>query len=129
MADSLIKVVTAAVTLHWTAMQELWPTLKDYSVPKVRINNRMYRTAGLAHCEVHEVEFSSKFFNRYKTEMLCVIVPHELIHVADFIMFGEDPTDMWHGPAWRQLMLEYGLPPEAFHQYYINKSDPIVRTL
>ena len=129
MADSLIKVVTAAVALHWSAMQELWPQLKNHKVPKVRINNRLYRTAGFAHCEVHEVEFGSKFFNRYKHEMLCVIVPHELIHVADFIINGEDPTDFWHGPDWRRMMLEYGLPPSATHEYYINKSDPIVRAL
>jgi predicted SprT family Zn-dependent metalloprotease len=129
MADSLIKVVTAAVALHWSAMQELWPQLKNHKVPKVRINNRLYRTAGFAHCEVHEVEFASKFFNRYKHEMLCIIVPHELIHVADFIINGEDPTDFWHGPDWRRMMLEYGLPPSATHEYYINKSDPIVRLL
>ena len=129
MADSLIKVVTAAVALHWSAMQELWPQLKNHKVPKVRINNRLYRTAGFAHCEVHEVEFGSKFFNRYKHEMLCVIVPHELIHVADFIINGEDPTDMWHGPMWCKMMQQYGLPPVATHEYYINKNDPIVRLL
>ena len=129
MADSLIKVVTAAVALHWSAMQELWPQLKNHKVPKVRINNRLYRTAGFAHCEVHEVEFGSKFFNRYKHEMLCVIVPHELIHVADFTINGEDPTNFWHGPMWCKMMQQYGLPPAATHEYYINKNDPIVRLL
>ena len=129
MADSLIKVVTAAVALHWSAMQELWPQLKNHKVPKVRINNRLYRTAGFAHCEVHEVEFGSKFFNRYKHEMLCVIVPHELIHVADFIINGDDPTNFWHGPMWCKMMQQYGLPPAATHEYYINKNDPIVRLL
>jgi len=129
MSDTLVKVVTATATVHWTAMQKLWPKLKKYNVPRIKVNNRRWRIAGMAYCIKHEVEFSSKFFNNYKNEMLCIIIPHELIHIADFIMFGEDNTDNGHGPAWRKLMVEYGLLPDRYHHYYINKSDPVVKLL
>ena len=129
MAKPLIQVLEQKVSRTWRELQELYPKLKKYNAPKVKINNRMWRTAGLAHCEIHSVEFSSKFFNRYEFEMYREIVPHELIHVADFIINGDDPTNFWHGPMWCKMMQEYGLPPNRFHEYYINKNDPIVRML
>jgi predicted SprT family Zn-dependent metalloprotease len=129
MSDSLLKVITACVALHWMQMQVLWDKLKPYNAPKVRINNRLYRTAGLAFSEDHIVEFGSKFFNNYKTEMLCIIIPHELIHVADFIINGKDNTKLGHGPSWQRMMLEYGLPPDRYHNYIINKNDPIIKML
>jgi len=129
MAKPLIQVLEQKVSRIWHELQELYPELKKHNAPKVKINNRMWRTAGLAHCEIHSVEFSSKFFNRYEFEMYREIVPHELIHVADFIINGDDPTDLWHGPGWCKMMLEYGLEPNRFHNLYINKSDPIVKAL
>ena len=129
MAKPLIQVLEQKVSRTWRELQELYPKLKKYNAPKVKINNRMWRTAGLAHCEIHCVEFSSKFFNRYEFEMYREIIPHELIHVADFIINGDDPTNFWHGPMWCKMMQEYGLPPNRFHEYYINKNDPIVRML
>ena len=129
MAKPLIQVLEQKVSRIWHELQELYPKLKKHNAPKVKINNRMWRTAGLAHCEIHCVEFSSKFFNRYEFEMYREIIPHELIHVADFIINGDDPTNFWHGPMWCKMMQEYGLPPNRFHQYYINKNDPIVRML
>jgi len=129
MARPLIQVLEQQVSRTWRELQELYPKLKKYNAPKVKINNRMWRTAGLAHCEIHCVEFSSKFFNRYEFEMYREIIPHELIHVADFIINGDDPTNFWHGPMWCKMMKEYGLPPNRFHEYYINRNDPIVRML
>lgn len=129
MAKPLIQVLEQKVSRIWRELQELYPRLKKHNAPKVKINNRMWRTAGLAHCEIHCVEFSSKFFNRYEFEMYREIIPHELIHVADFIINGDDPTDLWHGPMWCKMMQQYGLPPAATHEYYINKNDPIVRLL
>ena len=129
MARPLIQVLEQQVSRTWRELQELYPKLKKYNAPKVKINNRMWRTAGLAHCEIHCVEFSSKFFNRYEFEMYREIIPHELIHVADFIINGDDPTNFWHGPMWCKMMQEYGLEPNRFHNLYINKNDPIVRLL
>ena len=129
MAQPLIQVLERQAHLVWMALQATYPELRTYKVPKVGINNRLWKVAGYAYCEEHRVEFGSKFFGRYKPQMLLEIVPHELIHVADFIINGNDMTDGGHGIGWRNMMRAYGLEPNRYHNLHINKSDPIITAL
>jgi predicted SprT family Zn-dependent metalloprotease len=43
--------------------------------------------------------------------MLKVILPHELAHQVDWDINKKDG----HGPTWKSIMVNYGLPPDRLH--------------
>ncbi len=53
--------------------------------------------------------------------MLQVILPHELIHQADFDLYGDSEKICGHGKRWAKLMVEYGLEPEPFHTMKVSR--------
>jgi predicted SprT family Zn-dependent metalloprotease len=47
--------------------------------------------------------------------MMDVILPHEIIHQADFNLFGESEKICGHGEKWCEIMVNYGLPANPYH--------------
>jgi predicted SprT family Zn-dependent metalloprotease len=59
-----------------------------------------------------------KFFKantNYFNIMMDVILPHEIIHQADWNLFGKSEKICGHGENWQKIMLEYGLDPNPHH--------------
>lgn len=131
MAMPLIKILEDNAALVWKHLQALYPRLNKYPVPEVVANNRLWRTAGLAWCEDHRVEFATKFFGKYRHEMLAVIVPHELAHIADYIMHGAQASiiDGGHGKTWQKIMHSCNLPGDKYHTFIIAKNEPAIKYL
>lgn len=106
----------------WEALCEIHPRLCTFDVPEVRLNGRMWRTAGQAFQEYGYITISPKFYDAgFKTRMNKVVLPHELIHMADFYLFGFGEKECGHGKNWQMLMLQYGLEPEPFHTMNITQ--------
>lgn len=108
----------------WGTLCELRPRLVRYNPPKIVLNGRLWRTAGRCFQDTRTVDLGVKFFEHsrsYGIIMLTVIVPHELIHQADFDLYGESELKCGHGKNWRKLMLEYGLPDNPFHSMEIKR--------
>ena len=66
--------------------------------------------------------FDYKFFkngNKNFNYMIDVILPHEIIHQADFDLFGESEKICGHGEKWCEIMVNYGLPAEKYHNMEI----------
>jgi len=108
----------------WNDLCELRPRLVRFNPPKIKINGRLWRTAGRCFQETRKVDVGYKFFEHsreYGIIMLATIVPHELIHQADFDLYGESEKNCGHGKNWRKLMLEYGLPDNPFHSMEITR--------
>jgi hypothetical protein len=108
----------------WGTLCELRPRLVRYNPPKIVLNGRLWRTAGRCFQTTRTVDLGVKFFEHsrdYGIIMLTVIVPHELIHQADFDLYGESEKSCGHGKNWRKLMLEYGLPDNPFHSMEIKR--------
>ena len=108
----------------WQDLCELRPALVRFDPPKVVINGRLWRTAGRCFQDSRKVDLGLKFFEHsreYGIIMLSVIVPHELIHQADFDLYGESEKKCGHGKNWRKLMLEYGLPDNPFHSMNVTR--------
>ena len=112
--ENLLKKADAT----WARLQSLYPTLREHKTPEVILNNRLYRTAGRAFQEDCVIELASKFLlhsQEFHDTMYHVILPHELAHVADFLVFGESEKKCGHGQKWRDIMLQLGLEPDPFH--------------
>jgi predicted SprT family Zn-dependent metalloprotease len=106
----------------WEELCEIQPRLCGFDVPEIVLNNRMWRCAGQCFQESRKVSISSKFYDAgYATRMNKIILPHELIHQADFDLFGYGEKKCGHGKNWSMLMVQYGLEPDKFHSMTITQ--------
>jgi predicted SprT family Zn-dependent metalloprotease len=53
--------------------------------------------------------------------MIDIILPHEIIHQADFNLFGESEKKCGHGKNWCAIMQTYGLSPQKYHNMEISR--------
>jgi predicted SprT family Zn-dependent metalloprotease len=102
----------------WDNLCELYPRLTKYNPPIIKVNGRLYRTAGRCHQEDNLVELGYLFFTHspdYAKTMTNIILPHEIIHQADYNLFGLSEAKCGHGKKWHEIMINYGLSPDVYH--------------
>lgn len=102
----------------WAELARQYPALRNTKTPDIILNGRLWRTAGRAWQEDGVIELGWKFFihsPQYRAIMYNVILPHELAHIADYIVYGESELKCGHGNGWREIMIYLGLPPKATH--------------
>ena len=119
----LIKLLKAETEIIWDSLCEMYPDLAKFDCPKIRLNNRFWRTAGICDQEKNIIELGTKFFQTKKNcdTMVDVILPHEIIHQADFNLFGESEKNCGHGEKWREIMVNYGLEPNPYHSMEVKR--------
>lgn len=108
----------------WDTLCEMYPRLVRFNEPRIVINGRLWRVAGYCDQPANTIELGAKFFNSNSANynyMLRVILPHEIIHQADWNLFGESEKICGHGKNWQKIMLEYGLPANPFHTMDISR--------
>jgi predicted SprT family Zn-dependent metalloprotease len=102
----------------WDILCESYPKLVRFNPPIITLSNRLWRTAGYCEQTNNKVVLGYKFFAAnplYYHRMMNVILPHEIIHQADYNLFGESEKKCGHGKSWCEIMLKYGLPAEPHH--------------
>lgn len=120
--QKILKIVQAEARTVWAGLCEMYPSLEHFKMPEIVLNNRIWRTAGFCYQESNRVELGTKFFLAGHTStMLDIILPHELIHQADWNLYGVSEKKCGHGEKWCEMMVEYGLEPEALHKMWINR--------
>lgn len=113
----------------WWKLQARYPALKRHRTPDVIFNNRFTRTAGCAWQEDSVIELGYKFFMfsaETRKTMYHIILPHELCHVADFLVFGPSELECGHGKGWADMMGALGLPAAKFHTMDIAPAKTVV---
>ena len=118
----LNKLVQLRSTMAWQKLQAMYYELRGIDMPTVKLNARLYRTAGRCFQELQVVELGTKFFYynpNFADEMFKTIIPHELIHAADYMLHGKSDRPCGHGLTWQKMMVQYGLPPETHHEMWI----------
>ena len=105
----------------WGELCELRPRLVRFDQPRIILDARFWRTAGQCHQHENIVRMGVNFFQfpQFRATMRAVILPHELIHQADFNLYGESEKICGHGVQWQKLMVEYGLPANKYHSMLI----------
>lgn len=117
LTDSLAR-ETARI---WGELSEIQPRLTRFDEPAIILNGRLWRKAGLADLAKNQIELATKFFffsREYYDTMFRVILPHEIIHIADWVLFGESDKKCGHGTNWQKLMVQYGLEPDPYHYMF-----------
>lgn len=108
----------------WTTSCRMYPRLRKFSAPTIRLCARLWRTAGLCYQEENSITLAYKFFlhsDEYRQQMLQVILPHEIAHQVDFNLYGISEEKTGHGRNWQQIMLDYGLEPSPYHTMEISR--------
>ena len=113
----LLQTLNVQASTIWDSLCEMYPDLAKFDCPQIRLNGRFWRTAGQCHQEENLIELGVKFFQTQQNyvTMFNVILPHEIIHQADYNLFGLSEKICGHGEKWREIMVNYGLPPEKHH--------------
>jgi predicted SprT family Zn-dependent metalloprotease len=115
---ALQTLIQRETVMIWDTLCEIYTPLVHYNEPKVELNGRFWRTAGICLQEENRIQLATKFFfakTEYYKTMLNVILPHEIIHQADFNLFGISEKNCGHGKKWCEIMVKYGLPAEKYH--------------
>jgi predicted SprT family Zn-dependent metalloprotease len=120
---ALLKMLARQTAVVWAELCELYPQLVRFDEPKLELNPYTWRTAGSCFQTENRIQLGYKFFRdaRYFETMVRVILPHELIHQADYNIFGESEKICGHGEKWREMMVNYGLPAEPYHSMEITR--------
>lgn len=114
--NNLLIDIEKRAAIIWETLCEIHPRLCAFDVPTIILDNRSWRTAGQCYQLARRITISSKFYVAgYSTRMNKIILPHELIHQADYDLFGASDKDCGHGTNWCMLMVQYGLEPDKYH--------------
>jgi predicted SprT family Zn-dependent metalloprotease len=119
----LTQTLNVQAGMIWDSLCEMYPDLTKFDCPKIVLNNRFWRTAGQCHQEKNLIELGAKFFQAQQNRdiMFNVILPHEIIHQADYNLFGDSEKNCGHGENWQKIMVQYGLEPEKHHSMDIKR--------
>ncbi len=98
----------------WAELQLIYPALVAFPLPLVRVNKRLRTTGGRCWQETRIVEISNKALHDTYRYTMRTILPHELLHQADYDLNGDSNLKCGHGTAWSQMMAEYGLYPSKY---------------
>lgn len=99
----------------WVKYNKTFSGLKMFKCPKIILNNRYTKTAGVNYQQLNEIQLAAKFFVKFEAEMLTVILPHELAHQIDFNLYGISDKKCGHGKNWCNVMEKIGLPANKYH--------------
>jgi predicted SprT family Zn-dependent metalloprotease len=107
----------------WGELCELRPRLVRFDQPKIILDSRFWRVAGQCHQDQNKIRIALNFFRfvEFRATMRAVILPHEIIHQADYNLYGESEKICGHGENWQKLMVEYGLPANKYHSMEIKR--------
>ena len=103
------------IEIIWDTLCEIHPRLARFDPPQIVFSNRLTKTAGYCHQQTRVIVLAAKFMAKFPKTMLREILPHEIIHQADYDLFGESDKKCGHGANWQMLMLQYGLEPKKYH--------------
>jgi predicted SprT family Zn-dependent metalloprotease len=114
---ALLKILERETVMIWDTLCEMYPALVFTNPPKIKLNPYFWRTAGQCHQEAGIVEMGFKFFRKRENfpTMIDVILPHEIIHYADWVLYGESEKICGHGEHWCEIMVNYGLEANPYH--------------
>lgn len=122
---TLLRLIRSETLVIWGSLCDMYTPLVHYNEPKIELNSYLWRTAGQCYQLENRVQLAYKFFKanpKYSAYMLDVILPHEIIHQADYNLFGESELKCGHGVNWQNIMLQYGLDADPYHTMEILKN-------
>ncbi len=108
-----------AASIFWKNLGFHYPKLLKHTRPEIILCNRLTRTAGKNYQQENKIHLAHKFFPKNCESMLDIILPHEIVHQADYNLFGESEFKHGHGKNWVIIMQQMGLVANRYHSLKI----------
>ena len=121
---ALLTLIQRETVMIWDSLCEIYTPLVHYNEPKIELNPYNWRCAGQCFQGENRIQMATKFFlakTEYFNYMMDVILPHEIIHQADWDLYGESEKICGHGENWQKIMVEYGLKADFYHTMEISR--------
>ena len=121
---TLLNIIHRETVMIWDTLCEIYTPLVHYNEPKLELNGRLWRTAGMCFQAENRIQIATKFFlakTEYRNYMLDVILPHEIAHQADYNLFGDSEKICGHGENWAKIMVQLNLDANPYHSMEINR--------
>lgn len=115
MKATLNSIVQHEAGKIWVRYTKLYSGLLNFSMPEIKLNGRLTKTAGRCFMESNFIDLGTKFFDKHHRRMLGEILVHEIAHQIDYNLNGIPAGNRWHGRNWQKIMLAYGVDPVTYH--------------
>ena len=112
---TLNATIQAQATKIWVRYTNIYTRLALFPMPVIKLNNRLTKTAGRCFMEANVIDLGTKFFNNNYDRMIAEIMVHEIAHQVDYNLNGVPAGNRWHGKTWQDIMLNYGVEPNTYH--------------
>jgi predicted SprT family Zn-dependent metalloprotease len=99
----------------WDEYCEIFPKLVKFDCPRIVLNNRFTKTAGMSYADENRIDLGVKFFAKNAHEIMTVTLPHELAHQIEYNLNGWYPRKLHHGKQWQEIMVLIGQDPNPYH--------------
>ena len=111
--QELSEAVTAKADTVWLGLRKSYPKLGGIPRPIIKYNKRLRATAGRAFYASNPVyiDLSTDLLWEHTEEMINQILPHELAHIAAWIVY----RDNGHGRGWKAVMATLNIPINRCH--------------
>lgn len=107
--------------LLWAKFTRSHPRLAVFECPKIVLNGRYTRSAGMSFYTLNRIDISLKFFIFHETIIKNEILVHELAHQVQYNLYGEKAmkANNGHGVEWQNIMKIHGAKPDRYHELTI----------
>lgn len=104
-------------------VQRCVSTLFDDAPIKIKVEFRtgMGKYAGLVYSGEQRVILNEGLFLRNKAYFFSDIVPHEVAHILQEILYPEERAH--HGTGWKEIMKLLGVAPNPYHNLDVSAVD------
>jgi predicted SprT family Zn-dependent metalloprotease len=109
------KTIQLLADRYWLMYCESFPSLVKFDTPRIVLNGRYTKCAGCNNSDENVVQLATKFIAKFETNMLDVILPHELAHQIDYNLNGWYTRKPHHGKSWIEIMVKIDQKPEPYH--------------
>ena len=111
-----VKILQDQAHIYWERYCESIPKLVKFDCPVIRLNNRIYRTAGRCFVFENNIDMSAKLLEKYYDVMMDEILQHELCHQIDYNL----NKAVWsmrnaHSKRWVTIGNTLGISLKTYH--------------
>jgi len=117
-----VKILQDQANIYWERYCESIPKLVKFDCPTIKLNNRIYRTAGRCTPVDNQIEMSAKLMELHYEAMMDEILQHELCHQIDYNLHSKvwNPRNA-HSKRWVNIGVIVGVTLKTYHNLEYTK--------
>lgn len=100
----------------WGRMLRIYPRLHNFHPPEIYIDGRVTKMIAYYYPNTEKILIGSRWIEKNYDIIVGEVIPHEIAHHVDSLLFCNCTDADPHGPTWQKIMLKYGLNPSISYE-------------